>query len=346
MEEVQSWSWEWQMLVFAVIAVGIGGILFWVLTYFSNKLLEVSGAYRFKLNLRILSATIPVLFIVLFVKPYFAPIPNNVMGNISKMISIAFIAAMGWLAIILLRLSERALLARYRNDVADNLFARQIKTRFRILRRIGELIIIVLTIALILMQFSSIRSLGIGLLGSAGVAGIVLGVAARPILENIIAGIQIAFTQPFRVDDVVIVEGEWGRIEEITISYVVVKIWDLRRMVVPLSYFTDKPFQNWTMVSSDLLAPLYLYVDYSVPVEELRSKLQEILSNTSLWDGKFWNLQVSNATEKTIELRALFSVKNSSISWELRCLVREKMIAFLQQNYPQSLPKIRAEVQQ
>ena len=151
---------------------------------------------------------------------------------------------------------------------------------------------------------------------------------------------------PIRLDDVVIVEGEWGRIEEIGTTYVVVRIWDFRRLVVPLSYFIEKPFQNWTRKSADLLGTVFIYTDYTVPVDEVRSQLHAVLQSSGLWDGKTWGLQVTNATENVVELRALMSAPDSGTAWDLRCEVREKMIKFLQEKFPDSLPKLRAELKQ
>ena len=195
-----------------------------------------------------------------------------------------------------------------------------------------------------LMGFDSFRQLGTGILASAGLASLVIGLAAQKIFGNFLAGIQIAFTQPIRVDDVVIVENEWGRIEEITLTYVVVRIWDLRRLVLPIGYFIEKPFQNWTRVSADLLGTVFVYADYTIPVKEIREELHRILKGSNKWDGKVWGMQVTNATERTMELRALMSAADASVAWGLRCEVREYLIEFVQKNYPEALPKTRAEL--
>jgi small-conductance mechanosensitive channel len=195
-----------------------------------------------------------------------------------------------------------------------------------------------------LMTFPAIRRFGASLLASAGVAGLIVGLAARETISSLLAGIQVALTEPIRLDDVVIVEGEWGRIEEIRMTYVVVRIWDERRLVVPLSYFIEKPFQNWTRKTANILGTVFLYVDYAVPVDEVREQLHRILKDSGLWDGKVWNLQVTDATERTMQLRALMSAPDSSTAWDLRCDVREKLIEFLQREYPGSLPVTRAEL--
>ncbi|MDH3556239.1 MAG: mechanosensitive ion channel family protein, partial [Deltaproteobacteria bacterium] len=178
----------------------------------------------------------------------------------------------------------------------------------------------------------------------AGIVGIIVGLAAQKSISTLFAGIQMAITQPIRIDDVVIVENEWGRIEEITLTYVVVRIWDLRRLIVPITYFLEKPFQNWTRISAEILGTVFLYVDYTVPVEAVRTELRRILENSPLWDGQICLLQVTNATERTTELRAIISATDASNAWELRCEVREKLIGFIRQNYPDGLPKVRAEL--
>jgi len=193
------------------------------------------------------------------------------------------------------------------------------------------------------MTFERVRHLGTTILASAGIIGIVVGMAAQRTIATFIAGLQIAITQPIRVDDVVIVENEWGRIEEITLTYVVVRIWDLRRLVVPITYFIENPFQNWTRVTADILGTVFIYVDYTVPIDSIRAELHRILKSSEFWDGKVCVLQVTNTSERTVELRALMSAADASTAWTLRCQVREKMVDFIQKNYPDALPKLRAE---
>jgi hypothetical protein len=212
------------------------------------------------------------------------------------------------------------------------------------LRQVVVFLIVLITLAIMLMTFPSIRHLGESLFASAGLAALVAGLAARSTFSNLIAGVQIAFTQPMRLDDVVVIEGEWGWIEEIRTTYVVVRIWDLRRLIVPLSYFIEKPFQNWTRQTSNLLGTVFLYTDYTVPVEEVRQEFHRVLEASQMWDGKVWGLQVTNTSERTIELRALMSAPDGARAFDLRCYVREKLIAFMQQKYPESLPKTRAEL--
>ncbi len=293
----------------------------------------VKGPSRIILPLIALFGALPAL-------PFVGPARDS-LDRVSEM---GFIAIAGWLALIFVTVLEDVVTLHYRITEGDNLRARQIQTQSQLFRRIAATIIVVCTAGLMLMTFPAIRHLGISLFASAGVAGIVIGMAARPALSNMIAGFQIALTEPIRLDDVVIVEGEWGRVEEIGTTFVVIRIWDLRRLIVPLSYFIEKPFQNWTRTSADLLGTVFLYADYTVPVEDIRKEHERILKESNLWDGKVCVVQVTDAKESTIEVRLLMSASNSGSLWDLRCLVREKLIAFLAKRYPDSLPRVRAVV--
>ena len=203
------------------------------------------------------------------------------------------------------------------------------------------IILVVIAASAILMNFESARKLGTGLLTSAGILGIIVGFAAQKSIANLLAGFQIAFTQPIRIDDVVVVENEWGKIEEINLTYVVVRIWDQRRLVLPINYFLEKPFQNWTRTTADIWGTVFLYVDHTIPVNNLKEKLKALLESTPLWDGKVQVLQVTDIKEKTVELRCLMSAKDSPTAFDLRCYIREKMLEYIQQKYPESLPKTR-----
>lgn len=229
-------------------------------------------------------------------------------------------------------------------ELADNLAARRMTTQVQVLRHIAVVLIVILSIAIMVMTFPNVRHVGESLFASAGLAALVAGLAARTTLSSLLAGVQIALSQPMRLEDAVVVEGEWGWVEEITMTYVVVRIWDLRRLIVPLSYFIEKPFQNWTRQTANLLGSVFIYADYTLPIEPVRQELQRILQSTKLWDGRVWNLQVTNAKENVIELRALMSAASGSVAWDLRCYVREKLVDFIQQKYPESLPQVRAEV--
>jgi len=250
-----------------------------------------------------------------------------------------------WLLTSVVNALSDVVLLRFEAGATGDVRARKVYTQVSVLQRIAVVAIITIGFAVILMTFERVRQLGTAILASAGIAGIVLGLAAQKTLGNLIAGLQIAFTQPIRIDDAVIVEGEWGQIEEITLTYVVVRIWDLRRLVLPITYFVEHPFQNWTRASTDLLGTVLLYTDYTVPVEAVRAELQRILDETELWDHKVGQIQVTNASERTLELRVLVSAPNAGVSWDLRCLIREKLIEFIQKNYPHALPRLRADLQ-
>ena len=271
-------------------------------------------------------------------------LPTGLKSGLRQLLLILAITGVGWTLARAVRVIEHVISHREDLKSVDNLHARTLLTQTRGLRNVANFLIVVLTLGFVLLTFERVRQLGTGLLASAGVAGIVLGFAAQRSLSTILAGIQIALTQPIRVDDVVIVENEWGRIEEITLTYVVVRIWDKRRLVLPIVYFIEKPFQNWTRVSADLLGTVNLHLDYSVPVDEIRAECKRILDGTPLWDGEAWCVQVTETTEHCMVVRPLFSARNASDQWDLRCEVREKLIAFVQRNYPQALPRLRAEV--
>lgn len=283
------------------------------------------------------------IFALVLVRPTLE-LPGDLDSGASRVLSLLLTATVGWLAFNLTRTITDVVEERYDLGVADNLRARQIHTRVRLLQRILAATILLVTAAMILMAFPSIRQVGITLFASAGIAGIIAGFAARPVLSNLLAGVQLALTQPIRIDDVVIVEGEWGWIEEIRSTFVVVRIWDLRRLVVPLTYFIETPFQNWTRRSADILGTVFLYTDYSVPVERVREELHRLLQDSPLWDGKVWGLQVTDATDRTLELRALMGARNSGEAWDLRCKIREQLVDFLQREYPDALPRLRAEL--
>ena len=270
----------------------------------------------------------------------------ELLGYIQQIISVLFTIGVSWLVAKFIFVIEDLILSKYKLDEKDNLKARKVYTQMQFFKKAGIIVIAIVALAIILTNFSKLRQLGTTILASAGVIGIIIGFAAQRTIATFIAGLQIAITQPLRIDDVVIVENEWGRIEEITLTYVVVRIWDLRRLVLPITYFIEKPFQNWTRNSADILGTVLFHVDYTVPVQEIREQLLEILNKSEVWDGKVWSLQVTNTTEKTVELRALMSAPDASTAWNLRCEVREKLLAYIQKNYPEGLPKIRGELKE
>ncbi len=251
------------------------------------------------------------------------------------------IAGTTWLLIEVVSKLKNKLLRRFDITKEDNLKSRKLHTQINLLEKVIVFLIILVGVGLILMSIESIREVGIGIFASAGVVGIIIGLSAQKIVGALLAGIQIAITQPFRVDDAVLVENEWGWIEEVNLTYIVVRIWDKRRLVLPSTYFLEKPFQNWTRTTADIIGSVFIYTDYTISFDALRKELTRLLESTELWDQKVNVLQVTDAKESTLEIRILVSAKNSPTAWDLRVYIREKMIEFIQKNYPQSLPKTR-----
>jgi len=268
----------------------------------------------------------------------------SLLAIVQHLLTLALIAAVGWVLVASIFACRALVLRRYDVSVKDNLKARAMLTQVNVLVKIALAVICFIVAAAMLMTFERVRQMGLSLLASAGIVGVVIGFSAQKSLATLFASFQIALTQPIRIDDVVIVEGEWGRIEEITLTYVVVRIWDLRRLVVPVTYFLEKPFQNWTRTSAEILGTVFLYTDYSVPIDEVRQELARILRASPLWDGKVGELVVTNTSERAMELRALMSAVDSGTAWDLRCEVREKLIEFVRREHPHSLPRVRAEM--
>jgi small-conductance mechanosensitive channel len=259
-------------------------------------------------------------------------------------LAIAFIVLVGWMALVAVDIGAALFARRDRLDVADNLLARKHLTQVRILQRAAAVLIIVLTVGLALMTIEQVREWGVSLLAAGGAAGIFVGLALQPLLSNLLAGIQIATTQPIRLDDQVLVEGEVGNVEEINATYVVVRLWDERRMVLPLTHFLQKPFQNWTRQTAQQMGAVMLYLDYTTPVEPLRRKLKELLDANPLWDRRVAALQVTDSKERTMEIRCLMSAADPGKLFDLRCEVREAMIAYVRDGFPGALPRDRQEV--
>ena len=255
--------------------------------------------------------------------------------------NILLIAAFSWALIELVKALKQIVIRRYDISSEDNLRSRKVVTQFNILEKVLVFVIILFAIGMIMLSFESIRKVGIGIFASAGVAGIIIGLSAQKVVGTLLAGIQLAITQPFRIDDAVVVENEWGWIEEINLTYVVVRLWDKRRLVLPTNYFLEKPFQNWTRTSAEIIGSVFIYTDYTISFKALRDELARLLNATDLWDKKVNVLQVTDAKESTVEIRILVSAKNSPTAWDLRVYIREKMIEFIQQHYPDSLPKTR-----
>ena len=264
-------------------------------------------------------------------------------GVTEHVLHICLLLIIGWLLVASVYAVEDVLIRRYDISAADNLNARRIRTQMAVIRRLAMFFIFIIVAGLILYTFNHTRvwQYGAGLIASAGLASFALASAAKTTVGNLLAGIQIALTEPIRIDDVVIVDGQWGRIEEITSAYVVVRIWNLERLIVPLTWFIENPFQNWTRTSADLLGTFYMYVDYTCPVEPLREEFANVLKGSNEWDGKAQAVQLTDFFKTTMQIRFLMSAGNSGDLFNLRCYGREKMIAFVQKNYPQHLPTLR-----
>jgi small-conductance mechanosensitive channel len=342
---------DWLYAIFLVTAVVVlgNGVHFLVFRLLRK---EQAAAKRRNLGLRryiALPARAVFLAIgLLIILPAIPKIPQEIRAEIQQVMESLLVLLLGWLAVGAVYVFQAFTLGNFDTSVPDNLRARRVHTQMQFIRRILIFIVLLLDGGALLWSLHNevLWKYGTGLLASAGLASLVLAVAAKSTASNLLAGLQIALSEPIRIDDVVVIQGEWGRIEEITTTYVVVKIWDLRRLVVPLSYFIEQPFQNWTRTTGDIMGTAFLYVDYSVPVEPLRAVLRNVVSQSPLWDGRVCGLQVTNLTERSMELRCLVSSRGSAENFDLRCLVREKMIEFLQANYPNALPTLRLEMRE
>lgn len=284
-----------------------------------------------------------LLTCVLLVLPLVPGIPAGIEHEVQHAASMVVVLALGWFAVGLVYVLESALLRKYDMSAADNINARRVHTQFQVFRRIAIAFVVVLTVGALLWTFNDPRiwHFGSGLLASAGVATLIVAAAAKSTASNFLAGLQIALTEPIRIDDVVVVQGEWGRIEEITSAYVVIKIWDLRRLIVPLSWFIENAFANWTRESANILTYSYLYLDYTVPVKELRAQLEVVVKASGMWDGVAMGCQVTNLTPQAMEVRCLMSAKDSSTTFNLQCLVREEMMEWVKEHYPMAFPNMR-----
>ncbi|HYH43628.1 MAG TPA: mechanosensitive ion channel family protein [Burkholderiales bacterium] len=327
-------------IVATLVALIAHGLLFALLrrlsrlSVFASTIVEFSAAPA--------RAVLPLLALQLVIAEAPPDLPFRILAT--HTLAILLIAALTWLALKVIGALGEAVVRLNPASVSDNLQARRVQTQTRVLTRTVKLFVLLIGAGSVLMTFPEMRQLGTSLLASAGVAGLVAGIAARPVLGNLIAGLQIALTQPIRLDDVVIIENEWGRIEEITATYVVVKIWDERRLVVPLQWIIEHPFQNWTRTGSQLLGTVFLWLDYGVPMAELRAELQRVCSEAPEWDGRVAMIQVTEANERAIQLRALVSAADASKAWDLRCRVREALIEYLRREHPESLPRVRATI--
>jgi len=343
-----TWLWGAGTLVGAA---GLGLLVHATLLYGARRLLRHTADTRPLWDafdrwlpgpLRLL---VPVLFTFVALRAVRASLPEEIVLVLDGGLHLTLVGATAWLLVATLFAGEAVVTTHYTLDTPDNLQARKIVTQVRILRRIATAVVVFLGIAAVLLRYEPFRELGTGLLASAGIVGIVVGVAAQRTLADLIAGIQIALTQPIRVDDVVIVEGEFGWVEEITLTYVVVRVWDRRRIVMPITHFVEKPFQNWTRTSSDLIGSVFLYVDHRTPVPAVRSELERVVEASEYWDGEACALHVTDTSERAVELRAIASAQSAPQLWELRCEIREALVQYLQDEHPEALPRLRAHVE-
>lgn len=289
-------------------------------------------------------ASIALPLALLMLASSMMPLPADWLAGLRHALLIGLMLCLTWLGVRVVGAIARRILMEHPVDIADNLAARRIQTQTRVIGRIAQATVALLGVSFVLMTFPAVRQVGTTLLASAGVVGLVAGIAAKPVFGNLIAGLQIALSQPIRLDDVVIVEGEWGRIEEITSAYVVVRIWDERRMIVPLQWFIEHPFQNWTRRSAELLGSAMLWLDYRTPMDSVRAELARICETDARWDGRVCVAQIVETDRSTVQVRLLVSARNSGDLFDLRCAVRERMVDFLLSHHPEALPRMRANI--
>jgi small-conductance mechanosensitive channel len=341
-----AWAPDWitSLVAFALavlVALAIHRVLFRILTRLTadKALLWRSLVSRLRGPARL-----GILILAFVAASSLAPLAPNDADVVRHGLLIGLMVLVGWMAHSALNIWTTVHLRRFKLDTEDNLLARKHVTQTRILRRIGSVLIGTITVAAALMTFDSVRQYGVSLLASAGAAGLIAGLALQPVLKNIFAGIQLAITQPIRIDDALIVEGEWGNVEEITSTYVVVRTWDWRRLILPLSYFMERPFQNWTREGSQLIGTVMIYVDYSVPLAALRQRAKEVVERSGNWDRQVLAVQVTDCRERTMEVRILASASNAGRAFDLRCEIREQVVDFLQREHPSALPRLRADL--
>jgi len=345
--QFNTWSklfpgWLWNIgLIITALLLGfvVKLIITWLLHYykktkdyslFKSILTHLGGPLNYFVPLLTLNTLLPFLMYEGKYIVYF-----------KQLLEILLVVSFAYVLINGLKIFEDYIYNNYNLNKADNLKERKVQTQLKFIRRLIIAFIVVITVAIVLLSFDNVRKIGAGLLTGVGIGGIIIGFAAQKSLGNLLAGFQIAFTQPIRIDDVLVVEGEWGKVEDITLTYVVLSIWDQRRLILPITYFIEKPFQNWTRTTSEILGTVFLYVDYTCPTDIIRGELDRLLATTDLWDKRVGILQVTDVKERTMELRVLVSARNSSTAFDLRCYVRENLIRFIRENYGDALPKLR-----
>ncbi len=336
---------ELQLLMAAIAAIFLAGIAAGILTRVLRS--ASSGLPFFNELLNNTASIIHVLLPLMALQAVLTAADDDLLliGGIRHIAALGVIAAFTWLGLRAVKAIEKTILQHNPLDITDNLRARQVQTQTRVLVRTLGILVLTIGAAAMLMTFPAARQIGASLLASAGLAGLAVGFAAKPVLGNLIAGLQIAIAQPIRLDDVVIVENEWGRVEEITGTYVVLRIWDSRRLVIPLQWFIEHPFQNWTRKTSSLLGSVIIWVDYSTPLEPLRAEAKRLCAEAGhLWDGEVCSLQITDCNDRAMQLRILASSGDSPRNWELRCYLRENVLIWLNRNYPDALPELRVSL--
>lgn len=337
------WLPEWAVVALVMAAfVGAGWLAHLVVFALLRRVVKNRDLFwrgvveRARAKLRILIILIAVGFSVTV-----SPLDPEPSQTVRAVILFLTILVLGWIVMGAIEMWAVVYLRKFNLETEDNLAARKHVTQTRILQRAAVILTGLVTVALAMMTIGAVRQWGVSLLASAGVVGIIAGLALQPFLKNLVAGIQIATAQPIRIDDAVIVEGEWGQVEEITSTYVVVRLWDWRRMILPLSYFIEQPFQNWTRETARLIGTAFLYVDYEAPMDRLRAELERICRESPLWDGDVVSLQVTEITDRVAQVRCLASARNAPTAFDLRCEIREKMLAFMRDECPEALPTDR-----
>lgn len=335
--------WVWNLLI--IIGSFLLGILIKAVTVpFVRKQAIAQSSYSlFRSFIRhfnkIISVFIPLLVFNSLLP--FTRFNEATFRLVSKTTEILLAGCFAVIIIRSIRVFEDYLYYRFDVNKENNLRERKVRTQIVFIRKLLITIIVIVTLAIILLSFDNMRKIGAGLLTGVGVGGIIIGFAAQKSLGNLLAGFQIAFTQPIRMDDVLVVEGEWGKVEEINLTYVVVNIWDKRRLVLPINYFIEKPFQNWTRTTAEILGTVFIYADFTIPVQALRQQFMRLLEGHRLWDGKVAVMQVTDLKEQSMEIRCLMSCRNSGDAFDLRCYIREQMIEYIRTAFPESLSQTR-----
>ncbi|WDF67493.1 mechanosensitive ion channel [Sphingobacterium oryzagri] len=342
--KMPAWTWNMVVILFSIL---LGILIKAALVPLVRKQSQNEASYSVVRSIirhfkKILSVFIPLIVFNSLLP--FTRFNADTLAVVTKITEILFVGCFGVLIIRIIRVFEDYLYHRFDISKENNLRERKIRTQIVFIRKLLVSFIILVALAIILLSFENMRKIGAGLLTGVGIGGIIIGFAAQKSLGNLLAGFQIAFTQPIRMDDVLIVEGEWGRVEEINLTYVVVAIWDKRRLVLPINYFIEKPFQNWTRTTAEILGTVFIYTDFTVPIDKLRNKLTELLEGSPLWDRQVNVLHVTDLKEHTMEIRCLMSCRNSGQAFELRCHVREEMIKYVSEHFPGSLSQTRVSL--